>query len=75
MAKDVTEAERIYKETTGADVDSETALAIGLVWAVEQAGSLLDRVKVAKQALTLARAEERRATNVTPHHTREVERR
>lgn len=58
----MTEAERIYKETTGADVDSETSLAIGLVWAIEQAGSLLDRVKVAKQALKLARAEQHRAT-------------
>lgn len=55
----MTEAERIYKETTSADVDSETALAVGLVWAIEQAGTLLDRVKVAKQALKHARVQER----------------
>lgn len=47
----MTEAERIYTETTGAKPDSMTARAIGLVWAVEQAPTLLDRVKAAKAVL------------------------
>lgn len=55
----MTEAERLYKEVTGVEPDNPTALAVGLVWAIEQAGSLLDRVKIAKQALAAAKAEER----------------
>jgi len=59
MAATEDEAVRIYKETTGAEPDTPTAYAVGLVWAIEQAGSLLDRVKIAKQAIALAKAQER----------------
>lgn len=55
----MTEAERMYEQVTGCKADSETARAIGLVWAVEQADNLLDRVKAAKEALRQARADER----------------
>lgn len=47
----MTEAEKMYEQVVGVKPDSETAVAVGLVWAIEQAPTLLDRVKVAKEAL------------------------
>ena len=47
----MTEAEKMYEQVVGVKPDNETAVAVGLVWAIEQAPTLLDRVKVAKEAL------------------------
>lgn len=55
----MTAAEKMYEEVTGIKPDSETAIAVGLVWAIEQAPTLLDRVKAAKEILTKVREEER----------------
>ena len=63
---DMTEAERIYTETTGEKPDSLTAIAIGLVWAIEQAPTLLDRVKAAKAALI---SERNACAKVAEHDT------
>lgn len=47
----MTEAEKRYEEVTGMKPDTDTALAVGLVWAIEQAPTLLDKIKVAREAL------------------------
>jgi hypothetical protein len=55
----MTEAERQYEKKVGVKPDNETAVAVGLVWAIENANTLADRVKIAKEALKAARASER----------------
>lgn len=51
----MSEAARKYTEMTGIVPDGVTAIAVGLVWAVEQAPTLLDRVKAVVEVLAAER--------------------
>lgn len=53
----ISEAKRIFETVTGRKAEGLTATAVGLVWAIESKGTLLDRVLVAEEALKLAKAE------------------
>lgn len=53
----ISDAARIYEAVTGHKADSVTAVAVGLVWAIERANTLFDRVKIAEQALKAAQTD------------------
>ena len=54
---EISEAARMYEAVTGRKAEGVTAVAVGLVWAIEKQPTLLDRVRVAEQALRLATTE------------------
>ncbi len=53
----MTEAEKKYQEVTGEKAVGDTALAVGIVWAVEQAKTLQDRVRIVLEALEAERVD------------------
>ncbi|MDE2468850.1 MAG: hypothetical protein KGL35_08920 [Bradyrhizobium sp.] len=56
-----TEAERAYEAVVGCKPYGNTALAVGLVWAIERAPTLLEKVRAAKEYVERVREDEREA--------------